>query len=105
MSPFDGRVAGVVRKRVVVSGEVQGVYYRDTCRRVAAQHGVNGWVRNLPDGSVEAVFEGHPDGVARLVEWAGKGPRTAFVDGVDIFEEEPEGLGGFEIRPTPWWQA
>jgi acylphosphatase len=86
---------------VIVSGDVQGVYYRDTCRRVAIEHRVAGWVRNLPDGRVEAAFEGPPDAVARVVEWAGHGPPTAFVDTVDSYDEEPEDLKGFEIRPTP----
>jgi acylphosphatase len=63
---------------------------------------VAGWVRNLPNGSVEAVFEGSPDAVARLVEWARQGPPTALVDAIDVDEEEVEGLAGFEIRPSPW---
>jgi acylphosphatase len=92
----------MIRRRVVVSGDVQGVFFRDTCRRVATTHRVNGWVRNLPDGRVEAAFEGPPDAVALLVEWARHGPRTALVDGVDVYEEEPENLIGFEIRPSPW---
>jgi acylphosphatase len=86
----------------VVSGDVQGVYFRDTCRRVAASERVAGWVRNLPDGRVEAAFEGAPEAVDRLVSWARQGPRTALVDSVDVFEEEPEQLTGFQIRPTPW---
>lgn len=95
-------VGGVVRRRVVVSGEVQGVFFRDTCRRVAYAEHVTGWVRNLPDGSVEAAFEGSPDAVARMVEWAKQGPRTALVDRVEEFDEEPENLTGFEIRPSTW---
>ncbi|UUN27101.1 acylphosphatase [Streptomyces sp. FIT100] len=90
----------MVRKRVVVTGLVQGVYYRDTCRRVAREYGVAGWVRNLADGSVEAVFEGEPDGVETLVRWAGQGPPTAVVREVEVREEEPEGLEGFEVRST-----
>ena len=86
---------------MVVAGEVQGVFFRDTCRRVAAAERVNGWVRNLPDGRVEAAFEGTPDAVARLVEWAGRGPRAAIVKTVDVYDEEPENLAGFEIRPGP----
>jgi acylphosphatase len=82
----------MVRYRVLVSGRVQGVFYRDTCRRVAQQHGVNGWVRNLPDGRVEAVFEGTPADVERLVGWARR------VTGVDTRAEPPEGLRGFEVR-------
>jgi len=85
-----------------VSGDVQGVFFRDSCRRLATEQRVNGWVRNLPDGRVEAAFEGEPDAVARLVDWARQGPRTAIVDTVDLYDEQPERLAGFEIRPTPW---
>jgi acylphosphatase len=88
----------MIRYRVLVSGRVQGVFYRDTCRRVAQQHGVNGWVRNLPDGRVEAVFEGAPADVEHLVGWARRGPRLAVVTGVDTRAEPPEGLRGFEVR-------
>jgi acylphosphatase len=92
----------VIRRRVIVSGDVQGVFFRDTCRRVATAEHVSGWVRNLPDGSVEAAFEGSPDAVARMVEWAKHGPRTAIVDTVEVHEEQLENLTGFEIRPSPW---
>jgi acylphosphatase len=92
----------VIRKRVVVAGDVQGVFFRDTCRRMALERGLTGWVRNLPDGSVEAVFEGAPEGVAAAVSWAHRGPARATVTGVADFDEPPEGLRGFDIRPTPW---
>ena len=85
---------------MVVSGDVQGVFFRDTCRRTAGEHDVAGWVRNLPDGNVEAVFEGTPDAVGRLVAWVHHGPPTAIVDEVRVHQEEPEGLTGFQIRPT-----
>jgi acylphosphatase len=88
----------VVRYRVVISGRVQGVFFRDTCRRLAEEHGVAGWVRNLPDGRVEAVFEGPPDDVGRLVDWARHGPRLAEVQDVAIHPESPEGLGAFQIK-------
>jgi acylphosphatase len=91
----------VVRKRVVVSGHVQGVFFRDTCRRQALAHGVAGWVRNLPDRRVEAVFEGGADPVQRLVEWARHGPGEATVTHVDVRDEQPEGLTGFAVRETP----
>ena len=91
----------MIRRRVVVTGDVQGVYFRDTCRRVAGSERVTGWVRNLPDGRVEAAFEGTPDAVARLVAWSRQGPPTALVDAIEVFEEEPERLSGFEIRPSP----
>lgn len=90
----------MIRKRVVVSGEVQGVYYRDTCRRLALAQGVVGWVRNRPDRTVEAVFEGAAADVDQLVEWARHGPELAIVDGIRVYEEAPEGLSGFAIRQT-----
>ena len=88
----------MVRYRVLVSGRVQGVFFRDTCQRVANEHGVAGWVRNLPDGRVEAVFEGPPDDVRRLVDWARLGPRRAVVDDIAVHPEPPEGLTTFRIR-------
>jgi acylphosphatase len=88
----------VIRYRVLISGRVQGVAYRDSCRRMAEQHGVNGWVRNLPDGSVEAVFEGSSEDVGRLVDWSRRGPRFAEVADVRVHAEEPEGISEFRIR-------
>ena len=88
----------MVRKHVLVSGVVQGVFFRDTCRRVAGQQGVTGWVRNLRDGRVEAVFEGTAESVDRLVEWSRRGPADAEVTGVTVEEEPAEGLTAFEIR-------
>lgn len=87
-----------VRRRVVVHGNVQGVFFRDSCRREASSRGVAGWVTNRPDGAVEAVFEGDADAVQALVDWCGRGPRGADVDSVDEKTEEPEGVSGFEIR-------
>ena len=86
------------RRRVVVQGHVQGVFFRETTKRRALAAGVFGWVRNRPDGSVEAVFEGELDDVDRLVAFMRDGPRGARVDWVDVDAEEPEGLAGFEIR-------
>ena len=86
------------RSRVVVRGRVQGVFFRDSVRRRAESRGVAGWVSNRPDGAVEAVFEGEPDAVASLVEFTREGPRAAEVEDVEVSEEEPEGLSGFEIR-------
>jgi acylphosphatase len=88
----------VIRRRVLVSGEVQGVFFRDTCRRVARQQGVAGWVRNRPDGRVEAVFEGDAESVEHLVSWARRGPSRARVAAVDVHDEPVEGLAAFEIR-------
>ncbi|MEU1542181.1 acylphosphatase [Actinacidiphila glaucinigra] len=92
----------MIRRRVVVTGDVQGVYFRDTCRMTADGTGVAGWVRNRPDGTVEAVFEGPPGAVAEMVAWSHEGSPLSIVDRVEVVEEEPEGLTGFEIRPTPW---
>jgi len=87
-----------IRRRVVVRGRVQGVFFRDSVRQRAQSHGVAGWVTNRPDGAVEAVFEGKPDDVERLVEFARRGPRQAEVETAEVREEEPEGLGAFEVR-------
>ena len=88
----------MTRRRVVVHGFVQGVYFRDTVRRQAVAKGVAGWVRNNRDGTVEAVFEGEPDAVERLIALCRDGPRGARVDHVDVAEETPEGVSGFAIR-------
>jgi len=88
----------VVRYRVLVSGQVQGVSFRLACQRMAWQHGVAGWVRNLSDGRVEAVFEGPAGQVERLLDWARRGPRMAVVADVAVQPEQPEGLGTFQIR-------
>lgn len=74
------------------------MFFRDTVRRLALQHGVAGWVRNNWDGTVEAVLEGEAEAVERLVEFCRRGPRGAQVDRVDVHDEEPEGLTRFEIR-------
>ena len=87
-----------MRRRVVVHGRVQGVFFRDTTRRLALEHGVTGWVRNTWEGTVEAVFEGPPEGVQRLVDFAHRGPTGAAVERVEVFEELEEGLSGFAIR-------
>ena len=87
-----------VRKRVTVHGEVQGVFFRDSTQQEARSHGVSGWVSNEPDGTVAAVFEGEPAAVERMVEFCRSGPRSADVEGVDVVDEQPEGLEGFEVR-------
>jgi acylphosphatase len=88
----------VIRRRVVVHGHVQGVFFRDSTRRLARQHGVAGWVANRPDGAVEAVFEGETDAVERLVAFSRTGPRGAQVESFDVIAEEPEDLSGFAVR-------
>ena len=82
----------------MVHGRVQGVFFRDTCRREAGRLGVTGFVRNVDDGTVEAVFEGDPDAVATMVDWAHTGPDRAQVSRVDVAVEEPAGLSGFAVR-------
>ncbi|NHN40842.1 acylphosphatase [Halorubellus sp. JP-L1] len=86
------------RAHVYVSGRVQGVYFRATTRDTAREHGVDGWVRNLDDGRVEAVFEGDRDDVEAMVEFCHEGSPAANVAGVDVEWSDPEGEDGFEIR-------
>ena len=86
------------RVHVHVSGRVQGVFYRATTKETAREHGVDGWVKNLDDGRVEAVFEGDPEAVDAMVEFCHEGSDMAEVNDVEVTEAEPEGLGEFEIR-------
>jgi acylphosphatase len=86
------------RRHVIVHGNVQGVFFRDSTEKEAESRGLAGWVRNREDGSVEAVFEGDPDAVEALVEFCRSGPSKADVDDVEVSEEEPEGLSGFSVR-------
>ncbi len=88
----------MIRRRVVVHGLVQGVFFRETVQRTRARSGRAGWVRNNHEGTVEAVFEGEPEAVERLVAALSRGPRGARVDRVDVCEEEPEGSHGFAVR-------
>ena len=90
--------ADAVRRRVVVRGRVQGVFFRDGCQREASSAGVSGWVRNTDDGAVEAVFEGSPGAVEQLVTWCRSGSSQASVDSVDMSDEPVEGLSGFTTR-------
>lgn len=87
----------MTRKRVVVRGRVQGVFFRDSASRRAQAAGVSGWVRNTPEGEVEAVFEGGPEAVEDMVEFCRRGPSRAEVTDVEVFDEEPEGLTGFRV--------
>jgi acylphosphatase len=91
-------MTAVQARAVVVSGRVQGVVFRDSCRTEAEGAGVAGWVTNAADGTVHAWFEGDRDGVERLVSWVRRGPPHAHVEWVDVREVEPEGLSGFEVR-------
>jgi acylphosphatase len=88
----------VKRVRVLVSGRVQGVAYRYACESVAAGHGLAGWVRNRPDGRVEAVFEGLDADVDAALAWCGQGPPAAFVESLEVSAEPPTGERGFRIR-------
>ena len=84
---------------MVVRGRVQGVGFRYSTGRRAEGFGLAGWVRNCPDGTVEAVFEGNDEDVERIVDWMREGPRGAVVESVDVSEDEAEeGLTGFEVR-------
>lgn len=87
-----------VRARVLVVGRVQGVFFRAETRREAGVLGLEGWVRNLPDGNVEAVFEGDRASVGAAVEWCRHGPPHASVEDVSVRWEEPRGEEGFSVR-------
>jgi acylphosphatase len=87
-----------VRCRVVVSGRVQGVFYRDSCQRVASGLGVRGWVRNRSDGAVDVVAEGERSAVDALLDWCREGPPRANVVGIEVTDEPPAGERGFHVR-------
>jgi acylphosphatase len=91
-------MADRIRAHVFISGRVQGVYYRATTRDTARETGVDGWVKNLDDGRVEAVFEGDGDAVEAMVEWCHTGSSNARVDDVSVEYGDPIDLEGFEIR-------
>ena len=87
------------RAHVYVSGQVQGVFFRDSTRERAEQLGLTGWVMNLPDGRVEALFEGPSERVREMIRWCELGPSHAEVESVDTdFEAPEEDLTGFEVR-------
>jgi acylphosphatase len=98
LNSIAARIRAVIHRRVVVHGRVQGVAFRYSVQRMARQRGVAGWVANRADGTVEAVFEGEPEAVNRLIDFCGEGPRGAHVDVLDVTEEETEGLTGFDVR-------
>jgi acylphosphatase len=87
----------VQRSHVLIYGSVQGVGFRFDVQRTASSRGVSGWVRNRPDGAVEAVFEGEPGDVDALVDFCRRGPRGADVERVEVEAELPEGLTGFRV--------
>lgn len=86
------------RAHVFVSGRVQGVFFRATTSDTAEEVGADGWVRNLEDGRVEAVFEGSEAQVEEMVEFCHEGSSAARVEDVEVEYESPEGLSGFEVR-------
>lgn len=88
----------MVRVRVLISGMVQGVFFRQATAEQARRLGVAGWVRNRPDGRVEAVFEGSQDLVDQIVSWCREGTPWSKVEQVEVTAEEPEGLDAFRIR-------
>lgn len=87
----------MIARRLVVSGGVQGVFYRHSCRREANRHRVTGWVRNGEDGTVAAHFEGDAEAVEAMVDWCRTGPPEAQVDSVEVTELEPAGLRDFRV--------
>ena len=95
---WDSPTGHCQRVRLLVRGRVQGVWYRESCRREAEAAGVAGWARNLDDGRVEVVLEGAPDAVERVAAWCRTGPSRALVTAVEERPEAPEGLTGFRAR-------
>lgn len=87
----------VICRRLVVRGHVQGVFFRDSCREQAEAAGVSGWAANLPDGTVEVVLEGEPGDVRRLENWCREGTSSSRVEDVEVSEQSPKGLEGFEV--------
>ena len=102
---LDPSGTAVVRRRIVVRGLVQGVGFRETCRREAVQRGVGGWVRNRMDDTVEAELEGSPAAVEAVVRWARSGPRFASVTGVETTEVPVVREQDFTIRGPPSWRT
>lgn len=87
-----------VRRRVIAHGLVQGVFFRDSVRERANAHGVSGWACNREDGAVEAVLEGQREAVERVVRFFETGPPQATVERLEVVDEQPEGLSGFQVR-------
>ena len=88
----------MIRRRVVVHGRVQGVYFRADCASVARAHGVSGWVGNQPDGTVYAEFEGPHEAVQAMVDWCHAGSPRSTVTGVDVTALDPTGETGFSVH-------
>ena len=96
-STASNQSSNIVRVHLWISGRVQGVGYRFSTLKVAQQRGLNGWVKNLPNGQVEAVFEGSLMNVKEMIQWCHSGPTAAAPEQVQVEWEQPEGLSGFEI--------
>ena len=88
----------MIRRRVIVEGHVQGVFFRQSCQRKALAAGIAGWIRNNYDGSVEAALEGDPDAVEQIISWMREGPAGAVVTGVKVIDEDALGEHTFRIR-------
>ncbi len=89
----------MVRAHLLISGRVQGVFYRMTCRQEGATRRLDGWVRNLPDGRVEALLQGPKEKVEDMIKWCYRGPNGAQVSDIEVTYEETDGdLAGFQIR-------
>jgi len=87
------------RAHIKVTGRVQGVYFRSTAREVAMEMGITGWVRNVPDGSVEIVAEGEKEKIEKFIKWCWKGPPLAIVENVEVkWEEYKNEFKSFEVR-------
>lgn len=93
-----GMPSDISRVHVVVDGRVQGVWFRESARREADRLSISGWIRNLPDGRVEAVYEGPRQAVEEMVAWTNRGPERAHVTDLHIEDEEPQGERGFTVR-------
>ena len=89
-----------IQRRVLVSGQVQGVFFRQTTLHLARDLGLSGWVRNRRDGRVEAVFQGPPNAVEQMVAWCRHGPRAAWVEHVEVHDDPIEQFPGFSVRRT-----
>jgi len=90
----------MIRVHIWITGRVQGVGYRLSARSEAVKSGVKGWVKNLPDGRVEAVLEGKKTAVERMIQWCHQGPEAAIVKDVQVELETPEGLPEFQVAPS-----
>jgi acylphosphatase len=88
----------MIRRRVIVEGHVQGVFFRQSCQRKALAVGIGGWIRNNNDGTVEAALEGDHDAIERIVSWMRVGPAGAVVTDVKVIEEAPIGEHTFRVR-------